>query len=99
METLLDNIKINRDLEGVILDLYTASFYLSELDSYRIQQVFEDISSYGVVLRSRTIKLQHCLTQYVLNEQRRIYEDIREKFPPLKVPKVFFTPFNYLVYS
>lgn len=85
MDTLLRAIKKDVDLDGVIIDLYAASFYLEKLHSFRIQRVFEDVSSYGVVLRTRTIKLQKCLVQYVLSAQRTIYEDIRAKFPPLKV--------------
>ena len=85
MSELLKSIEGNTHVDGVILDLYTASFYNTQLQKYRIQKVFEDVHSYGFVLRTRTIVLQRCLVQYMLTTQREIYNDIRKKFPPLKV--------------
>jgi len=60
-------------MDGLLMDLYTASHYSYILHPYRIQKVFEDVSLYGVVLRTRTMHLRPCLVQFILNNQRQVY--------------------------
>ena len=67
------------------MDIYTASFYSDTLNPFRIINIIEDVSSYGVVLRTRTVHLRSCFMQFVFDNQREIYAKMSKLFPPLRV--------------
>ena len=83
---LLDVLHVNTaDLDGILIDLYTASYYSHDLHTFRIQKILEDVSTYGVVFRTRMVHIRPCFNQFILDNQRDIYMGLRDSFPPLKV--------------
>lgn len=77
-------LNVHKELTGGIIEIFTASYYQENFKNYRIQTVIEDVSAYGAVLRTRTVKLRNCLTQHVLSTQGEIYDNIRKLLPPLR---------------
>uniref|UniRef100_A0A7M5V348 Potassium channel domain-containing protein n=1 Tax=Clytia hemisphaerica TaxID=252671 RepID=A0A7M5V348_9CNID len=56
---LLDVLHVNTvDLDGILIDLYTASYHIHDLHTFRIQKIFEDVSTYGVVFRTRMVHIR-----------------------------------------
>ena len=72
-------------IKGALVELYAASFFQESFSDDRIQRVYENVAGFGVVLRTDTVKLQHCLKQYILSSQAKIYEGLRRDLPPLTV--------------
>ncbi|XP_066930294.1 uncharacterized protein [Clytia hemisphaerica] len=82
---LLDVLHVNTvDLDGILIDLYTASYHIHDLHTFRIQKIFEDVSTYGVVFRTRMVHIRP-VTFWII--QRSLYGI--KRFPFRKVSQDF----------
>lgn len=69
---------------GVLLDSYVAGYYQQLFNKFRLNDLREDLFSYGVVLKPNVIKNERCFRDFFHSRQDQILEIVSANIFPLK---------------
>ena len=70
---------------GALLDSYVAGSYQYLFKNFRLNDLKEDLFSYGVVLMPTVMKYERCFNDYLTSRQDFIFHAISKNIIPLKV--------------
>eukprot|EP00794_Sanderia_malayensis_P003192 gene3192-3664_t len=72
------------DAVGAMLDSYVAGYYQNIFREFRLNDLREDLFSYGVVLSPSILSQERCFRDFITSNQHIIFQYISENIKPLK---------------
>ena len=77
----------NREVVGVLIDTYAGATHreLFANPSFRIAQIIDHKTAYGVVIGGDSMRLRHCFYGYMRSHRAEIFSRVKELVKPIEV--------------
>ena len=70
---------------GALLDSYVAGFHQDKFQEFRLNDIKEDLFTYGVVLMPTVIKYEKCFKEFLMSNHDFLSHVVSSNIIPLKV--------------
>ena len=88
-----------RQVDGLVVDTYVAGANKKLFSEFfRVRNIYDRNSAYGIVLAGDAMKLQKCFRKYIKAEQPLIYREIKKVVEAIEVRDwvLIFSLFLYM---
>ena len=85
---------LKREVQGILVDAYSAGLRNDLFSKFKVSEIVDYKTAYGIVLSPRSTSLRKCFHRYLQSHRAELFKMIESKVRPIQVCLLFFF-FNF----